>query len=199
MTAPAIAPSPRGYTFRHDTDQTDLIHWPGLHEGKGVIEIKFFFRTDGAAKPARLLLYTIPPGASEGVHTHKRGDTKLGSFDEFYYILAGTGEIQIEGQKTGGTGRPRLHAQWCGTRNREHLFARRSQGISRGDDARLGTKPITAVNFVTALELPSGRRSWKCGYSKRRGHLCAELRRRSQLCPEYLLRDDTRHASTPLR
>jgi quercetin dioxygenase-like cupin family protein len=94
-----IMPSPHGYRFRTDMDQTDLIHWPALHEGKGAVDVKFFFRVDGAPKPALLLLYTIPPGASEGVHTHKLGDAKRGSFDEFYYILAGTGEMQIDGQK----------------------------------------------------------------------------------------------------
>src|SRR6266704_2056437 len=78
-TAPATgtAQSPHGYKFRDDTDQTDLIHWPSLHEGKGAVDIKFFFRPDGAPKPALLLLYTIPPGASEGVDTHRPGDVKL--------------------------------------------------------------------------------------------------------------------------
>jgi quercetin dioxygenase-like cupin family protein len=89
---------PREYKYRNDGDQTDLVHHSGLHEGKGVVDIKFFFRGDGAPKPALLLLYTIPPGASEGVHTHKPGDAKLGSFDEFYYILTGSGEMQIDGQ-----------------------------------------------------------------------------------------------------
>ena len=100
-TAPAteIARSPGGYKFRNDNDQTDLIHWAGLHEGKGTVDIKLFFRADRAPNPALLLLYTIPPGASEGVHTHNPGDAKSGSFDEFYYILKGNGEMQIDGQK----------------------------------------------------------------------------------------------------
>jgi len=93
------ASPPRQYKFRNDGDQMDLIRYPGLHEGKGAIDIKFFFRDDGSPKPALLLLYTIPPGASEGVHTHKPGDAKLGSFDEFYYILSGSGEMQIDGAK----------------------------------------------------------------------------------------------------
>jgi mannose-6-phosphate isomerase-like protein (cupin superfamily) len=38
-------------------------------------------------------------GASEGVHTHKPQDASLGSFDEFYYIVSGSGEMQIDGQK----------------------------------------------------------------------------------------------------
>src|ERR1700728_1257310 len=49
---------PREYKFRNDDDQTDLTHYPGLHEGKGAVDIKFFFRSDGAPKPALLLLYT---------------------------------------------------------------------------------------------------------------------------------------------
>jgi hypothetical protein len=90
---------PRRPKFRNDPDRKDLLHCRGLHEGKGVIDVKFFFRSDGAPRPALLLLYAIPPGASEGVHKHQPGDSKLGSFDEFYYILSGNGEMQIDGQR----------------------------------------------------------------------------------------------------
>lgn len=89
----------RSYTYRNDPDHEHLLHYPGVHEGKGAINIKAFFRDDGAPKPALLLIYNIPPGASEGVHTHSRGDAKMGSFDEFYYIISGHGEMQIDGTK----------------------------------------------------------------------------------------------------
>jgi mannose-6-phosphate isomerase-like protein (cupin superfamily) len=69
-----------------------------VHEGDGTIEIKRFFGADKVSEPAILLLYNIPPGASEGVHTHNIGDTMEGSFDEFYYILSGSGEMHIAGE-----------------------------------------------------------------------------------------------------
>jgi mannose-6-phosphate isomerase-like protein (cupin superfamily) len=96
--APPERESPRD-TFRNDPDHSGLTHFVGVHEGKGAIDIKFFFRDDRASNPALLLIYNIPPGASEGVHTHHRGDTVMGSFDEFYYILSGSGEMEIEGKR----------------------------------------------------------------------------------------------------
>lgn len=87
--------------FRNDPDSSGVIRARGLHEGKGFVDVKLFFRSELviASKPAILLIYTIPPGASEGVHTHRPGDEVAGSFDEFYYILAGSGEMQIAGEK----------------------------------------------------------------------------------------------------
>lgn len=99
MTTAEPSATPRPYTYRNDPDHERVIHYPGVHEGKGAIDIKFFFRDDRAPKPALLLIYNIPPGASEGVHTHNVGDAKMGSFDEFYYILSGTGEMTIDGKK----------------------------------------------------------------------------------------------------
>lgn len=88
------------YAFRSDPEQAKRVRRK-VHEGKGEIEVKFFFRDsdDMPSNPAILLLYDIPPGASEGVHTHNFGDVQQGSFDEFYYILAGKGEMQIAGQR----------------------------------------------------------------------------------------------------
>jgi mannose-6-phosphate isomerase-like protein (cupin superfamily) len=84
---------------RMERDHENLIHYPHVHEGKGTIDIKAFFRADGYAKPALLLIYSMPPGSSEGVHTHRPGDEKQGSFDEFYYIIEGRGTMEIAGQK----------------------------------------------------------------------------------------------------
>ena len=77
----------------------DILHYPHVHEGKGAIDVKFFFRQDRYAHPALLLIYDIAPGASEGVHTHRPGDTVMGSYDEFYYILSGSGVMEIDGKK----------------------------------------------------------------------------------------------------
>lgn len=99
MDAGAKTTPSRGYKYRNDPDDAKIIHYPGVHQGKGAIDVKFFFRDEGAPKPALLLIYNIPPGASEGVHTHNVGDEKEGSFDEFYYIMSGTGEMEIAGEK----------------------------------------------------------------------------------------------------
>jgi mannose-6-phosphate isomerase-like protein (cupin superfamily) len=70
-----------------------------VYNGKGAINVKFFFREEGFPNPARILIYTIPPGTSEGVHVHMPGDAKSGSFDEFYYVISGSGEMEIEGER----------------------------------------------------------------------------------------------------
>jgi quercetin dioxygenase-like cupin family protein len=98
MTSAGAPPSSRPYVFRNDPDHERLIAYKGVHEGKGTIDIKMFFKDEGAPKPALLLIYNIPPGASEGVHTHNVGDQKMGSFDEFYYIMDGSGQMQIDGK-----------------------------------------------------------------------------------------------------
>lgn len=96
-TSSAAAAAPA--KFRKMGPRDGFRSYPGLHEGKGVVGVRYFFKDDGAPRPALLLTYAIPPGASEGVHTHRLGDKKLGSFDEFYYIMAGSGEMEIAGEK----------------------------------------------------------------------------------------------------
>lgn len=84
------------YKYRNDRDDDRVLQIKNVHEGKGTIAIKPFFRDPRVSRPAVLLIYDIPPGASEGVHTHNVGDEKEGSFDEFYYILSGSGVMQID-------------------------------------------------------------------------------------------------------
>jgi mannose-6-phosphate isomerase-like protein (cupin superfamily) len=69
-----------------------------MHGGKGLIDVKYFFDADDRTRPALLLQYDIPPGASEGVHTHDR-EVAEGPWDEFYYIVAGTGQMTIDGER----------------------------------------------------------------------------------------------------
>lgn len=84
--------------FRKEQDGDGVEH-TRVHEGKGAVGVKFFCDPEEFARPAILLTYALPPGASEGVHTHRPGDRKMGSFDEFYYIVSGSGEMQIAGEK----------------------------------------------------------------------------------------------------
>lgn len=83
--------------FRNDPDSDGVVR-RRIHDGRGAIEVKSFFRHDDAPNPAILLIYNIPPGASEGVHSHGIAETKDGSFDEFYYVIAGRGEMKIADQ-----------------------------------------------------------------------------------------------------
>lgn len=77
--------------------ETDGVTQAVMHGGAGPIGVKFF-RFDQAPKPSLLITYLIPPGASEGVHTHRRGDRALGGYEEFYYVIDGAGVMQIDGQ-----------------------------------------------------------------------------------------------------
>ena len=70
---------------------------PNMHDGRGTISFRYF-EFDRQPAPANFCIYDIPPGASEGVHTHHLGDTVLGPYDEYYYIIEGEGEMPIDGQ-----------------------------------------------------------------------------------------------------
>jgi mannose-6-phosphate isomerase-like protein (cupin superfamily) len=68
-----------------------------MHGGRGIIDVRWFFESHRPARPALLLEYDIPPGASEGVHTHAVGSAE-GAWDEFYYIAAGSGRMSVGGE-----------------------------------------------------------------------------------------------------
>lgn len=86
-------PGTRARPYYFDHDRADL-RWISIHEGKGLSGFKYY-RFDGAALPASFVTYDLPPGASEGVHTHLLDDPVEGSFDEFYYIVSGSGQMEI--------------------------------------------------------------------------------------------------------
>ena len=83
-------------TFSKESEDEVARPYPKVHEGKGTISVRYF-PFDKNPAPAHFVIYDIPPGASEGVHTHHLGDTVLGPFDEYYYIIEGQGEMQIDG------------------------------------------------------------------------------------------------------
>ena len=79
-----------------------------MHHGKGVIRLRRF-GFDNAPKPAGLVIFDIPPGASEGVHVHGIGlDT--GPYDEYYFIVSGSGQMEIEGKIVPVKGGDYVHA-----------------------------------------------------------------------------------------
>jgi len=107
MTENEMSSLAKNFSYLIDDEEDNVIR-RNVHEGKGEIDVKFFTfknesnKMDGLSwpsSPALLIIYTIPPGASEGVHTHLPGDSKEGSFDEFYYIVQGSGVMEIDGEK----------------------------------------------------------------------------------------------------
>jgi hypothetical protein len=93
---PAAKGGPR-YRVEHETLGTAELQ---VHGGDGLIQVKAF-GFGGAARPSLMLTYLIPPGGSEGVHRHELGSPSLGSYDEFYYVLAGAGVMDIDGEPVG--------------------------------------------------------------------------------------------------
>jgi len=99
MQPDAAKPSPKPKPgFTKDSEAQGMVEIAGIHQGKGKGAIKFF-RFDGAPAPAHFIIYDLPPGASEGVHVHFLDDrNKEGSFDEYYYIISGQGQMEIDGE-----------------------------------------------------------------------------------------------------
>jgi mannose-6-phosphate isomerase-like protein (cupin superfamily) len=69
-----------------------------VYQGSKALDIGYYFRRKRGSEPVLLLTYKIPPGGSEGMHTHRPGDARVGSYDEFYYIISGTGRMWIGGE-----------------------------------------------------------------------------------------------------
>jgi quercetin dioxygenase-like cupin family protein len=80
-----------------------------LHGGQGLIEVKYFFEPERPSRPVLLIQYDVPPGASEGVHTHAPGSTE-GAWDEYYYIVSGAGEMTIDGRALAVKAGDHIHA-----------------------------------------------------------------------------------------
>jgi mannose-6-phosphate isomerase-like protein (cupin superfamily) len=79
-----------------ETDATDLRHQAAIHEGVGTIVRRMFFR-EQSQLGVRFDIWELPPGASEGDHTH--GGTGEGRpLEEIYYFLGGHGTMRIAGE-----------------------------------------------------------------------------------------------------
>ena len=66
-----------------------------MRGGPGSVSVRHF-RFDEKGAPARFLIYEIPPGAAEGVHTHYADDRNgTGAYEEFYYVISGTGIMTL--------------------------------------------------------------------------------------------------------
>lgn len=68
---------------RFDSENEDVQVYKRLYDGKSNISYKDFF-ADASGLPARFQIWTIPPGGSEGRHSHE--DDRL---EEIYYVIDG--------------------------------------------------------------------------------------------------------------
>lgn len=66
-----------------------------IHDGTGPIRVRSFF-SGLTASGVNLHVWELPPGSSEGRHTHRR-DATDDAYEEIYYVLEGTGTMQIDG------------------------------------------------------------------------------------------------------
>ena len=91
------SPWVRKTAFVKDAEHEGMRNYDRVHEGKGNTGVKYF-TFDHAPAPANFMIYDFPPGASEGVHVHRLGNATLGSYDEYYYVVSGSGQMEIDGQ-----------------------------------------------------------------------------------------------------
>lgn len=78
-----------------DNERHDVLLM-AMHGGEGQISIKHFFRDADPSHRLILLLYEIPPGASEGLHSHADSQARI---DEYYYVISGAGEMLLDGRR----------------------------------------------------------------------------------------------------
>lgn len=98
LAAERAAPTADQPSFTKESEADGMREITGIHHGKGKGLTKWF-RFANAPWPAHFIVYDLEPGASEGVHTHYLDDrNKEGAFDEYYYIMAGSGQMEIDGK-----------------------------------------------------------------------------------------------------
>ncbi len=77
-----------------DSDRSGVREVDAYYAGTGKLLEKEFFKGQ-ATLGVRFAVWELPPGASEGDHTHSGDD----DYEETYYFLSGEGVISIEGQR----------------------------------------------------------------------------------------------------
>lgn len=74
-------------------DHTETV--VGMRGGAGSVLLRRY-QFNGAPRPANFVCLEIPPGSEEGIHTHFADDRNgIGDYDEFYYIVSGTGLMRV--------------------------------------------------------------------------------------------------------
>lgn len=105
--AVAAAPSKQGYSLEREAEikRPDRV----IHRGKKTIDT-YRYTFANASRPARFIVYDLPPGASEGVHVHHLDNRNgEGAFDEYYYIVSGEGVMEIDGTAVAVRGGDHVH------------------------------------------------------------------------------------------
>jgi Cupin domain len=98
LAAGASRPAGPKITFTKEAEADGMVEIVGIHAGKGKGRARLF-GFGGASAPAQFMIYDLPPGASEGVHVHFLDDrNKEGPFDEYYYVMSGQGQMEIDGK-----------------------------------------------------------------------------------------------------
>lgn len=64
-----------------------------LHGGRGSMRMQWHFFEESRL-PVAVQTWRLPPGASEGRHTH---DPEVQPLDELYLVLHGTGRMHVDG------------------------------------------------------------------------------------------------------
>ncbi|KRB80583.1 hypothetical protein ASE00_16160 [Sphingomonas sp. Root710] len=96
--APVPRPAGRKPAFTKEAEADGMVEITGIHNGKGKGKARIFRFADQSA-PAYFMIYDLPPGASEGVHVHFLDNrNEEGSFDEYYYVISGQGQMEIDGK-----------------------------------------------------------------------------------------------------
>lgn len=94
--------------FSKQSDRDGMRYQP-LYGGKGEVGMRHF-PFGGAPFPAHFVVYDIPPGAGEGAHIHGLADPATGAYDEYYYVVSGSGRMEIDGQFVGVMEGDLIHA-----------------------------------------------------------------------------------------
>lgn len=136
MVAPAAAAAPaaRPSRFMLERATEGFNKFKAVHEGLGELDVRLF-EFDGAAAPANFMIYDIPPGASEGVHLHNLSDPALGPYEEYYYIVSGSGIMTVDDEKFPVTAG-------------DHVFAPLDSWRGIANDAKIGNLKV----FLTYID-----------------------------------------------
>lgn len=65
-----------------------------LHGGAGSMRMQWHF-LDASRLPVAVQTWELPPGASEGLHSHDPHEQPL---DELYLVVAGTGRMRVDAE-----------------------------------------------------------------------------------------------------
>jgi len=76
-----------------------VFSWPELHDGDDVVTVRRYFGQQ-LPWPIECEMWEIPPGGSEGPHTHPVDDVDgYDEADECYVVVAGVGEFTLGDQR----------------------------------------------------------------------------------------------------